>query len=314
MLTRLGLVIPGVASTSAGHPPAFDCISELVAVAETSGFDSIWVPDDPTAIRGSEPMFEAYTLLGSLALRTRSVRLGALVTGVTSRPPALLAKQVTTLDVLSSGRAVLGVGAGRLDPHDIDPREPSVTLTDRFERLEEALEVFRAMFTQDPVQFEGRYYQLHDAVNRPRPFRDGGPPVLIGGSGEHRTLRLVAEYADACNLAGDLSTIRRKISALERHCAASGRDPSSITKTMLATLVVASSGSQASTRVERFNALQIANGLPTPSTVIAGSPDEVAQQVANFLDVGIEGLIVDMPDFQEPEFIALAGEAVSRTF
>jgi alkanesulfonate monooxygenase SsuD/methylene tetrahydromethanopterin reductase-like flavin-dependent oxidoreductase (luciferase family) len=318
VLTRLGLVVPGAASSGDENPLSLDRVSESVAVAETSGFDSIWALDNPPVIGGREdPLFEAYTLLGALALRTSSARLGALVTGVTSRPPALLAKQVTTLDVLSAGRAVLGVGAGHLDPYDIDPGEidpgePSVGLTERFERLEEALQVFRAMFTQDPVSFEGRHYQLHDAVNRPRPIQDGGPPVLIGGGGEHQTLRLAAEYADACNLSGDLSTIRRKIRVLESHCVASGRDPSSITKTMLATLVVAPSESQASARVEELGSLRIADEMKT--SVIAGSPDAVTQQVANFVEAGIEGFIVMMPDFQEPDFVALAGTTVSQSF
>jgi alkanesulfonate monooxygenase SsuD/methylene tetrahydromethanopterin reductase-like flavin-dependent oxidoreductase (luciferase family) len=312
VLTRLGLVVSGVASSGPSDPQSFGRISELVAVAETSGFDSIWVPDSPTAIRsGEDPLFEAYTLLGALAARTRSARLGAFVTPVTRRAPALLAKQVTTLDMLSSGRAVLGVGAGRQDPHDVDRGELSVALTERFERLEEALQVFRAMFTQDPVRFEGRYYQLNDAVNRPRPLRDGGPPILIGGNGD-RTLRLVAEYADACNLTGDLSTIRGKIRALERHCAASGRDPSSITKTVLVTLVIAPSASAAIERVGELRMRKLDDFIA--STVIAGDSDEVSRQVADVLDLGIDGLIVDMPDCHDTELVALAGEALSRSF
>ncbi len=313
VFTRLGLLIPGVRTRGIGEPLTFDRLTELVAVAEISGFDSIWVPDEPSA-EGRDPAeFEAYTLLGALAQSTDSVRLGALVTGVTNRPPALLAKQVTALDVLSSGRAVLGVGAGLPDRSDTDSGAATASLSERFERLEEALQVFRAMFTQDRVHFDGRYYRLDGAVNRPRPFRDGGPPVLIGGNGERRTLKLVADYADACNLSGELATIRRKMVVLESHCVASGRDLSSITKTMLATLIIAPSESQALERVEELRSRSHPEDTMSPPAVICGSPDSVTRQVAQFLDVGIDGLIVNMPDFQETEFVALAGKVLSRS-
>jgi alkanesulfonate monooxygenase SsuD/methylene tetrahydromethanopterin reductase-like flavin-dependent oxidoreductase (luciferase family) len=315
VFTRLGLVVPGLSPPGSGGNLSVKRLLALASVAEAEGFDSIWVPDDAPGIGlRDRPRFEAYTLLGALATGTRSARLGALVTSVTSRPPSLLAKQVTTLDLLSSGRAVLGVGAGRHDPRDVDPREASVSLTERFERLEEALKVFHAMFTEDPVHFEGRHYRLEDAVNRPHPVQQGGPPMLIGGNGEDRTLRLVANFAEACNLSGDLPTIRRMLSALAGHCEAAGRDPMSITKTMLATLVISESEPCALELVEELRSRPQTDNVTSLSTVIAGSPDAVARQVASFREVGIDSLIVNLPGVQEGELIAVAADVVSKSF
>ncbi len=312
MLTRLGLVITDAWAPWPGDDISLDCLATSVAVAESSGFDSIWVTDDRSQA-GAVGVFEAYTLLGALALRSRSARLGALVTAVTSRPPALLAKQVTAVDQLSCGRAVLGIGAEHIGDHEADQQDAPPAQGDRFERLEEALQVFREMFAGDPVNFEGRHYRLEAATNRPRPVQPGGPPVLIGGSGEGRTLRLVADYADACNLSGDEASIRRMIAALENHCAEVGRDPSSITKTMLATVVMAPTAGHTSDRLEQLYANQGPNA-PIAPAVIAGSSDEVAQQFANFRDIGIDGLIVNLPDAFDTDNIALVGAAVSRIF
>ena len=178
------------------------------------------------------PMFEAYTLLGALAMRTSSARLLALVSPVTLRNPALLAKCVTTLDVLSRGRAVLGVGAG----WDVAEHEayglafPGTG--ERMDRLGEALAVCRAMFADQRATVGGTYYSVHDAPNSPRPV--GTIPVLVGGGGERRTLDLAARYADACNVSGDPATVRHKFDVLERHCERVGRDPAEITKTVFA--------------------------------------------------------------------------------
>ncbi|MGO9343236.1 MAG: LLM class flavin-dependent oxidoreductase [Acidimicrobiales bacterium] len=313
MLTRLGLVIAGAWPPRTDEAISFDSLAESVGVAECSGFDSIWVTDDPR-VAGGGWAFEAYTLLGALALRTGSARLGALVTDVTSRPPALLAKQVTALDLLSSGRAVLGIGAGRLDPHEDDPGEAPVGKSERFERLEEALQIFRAMFTQDPVCFAGRYYQLEAATNRPPPVQIGGPPVLIGGNGESWTLRLVANYGDACNLSGDEASIRRKIAALEEYCVVVGRDPSSITKTMLVTVVVAPTDLQASERLEYLHALGGSRAIAASGVMIVGGPDKVVQQAVEFSEMGIDGFILNLPDTQDADNIALAATVLSRSF
>ena len=181
-----------------------------------------------------EPMLEGYTSLGFLAGQTSNVELGLLVTGVTYRHPGLLAKIVTTLDVLSGGRAMLGIGAAWYEREHHGLGVPFPSTKERFERLEEALQVCRLMFSGEGGAFEGTHYQLAEATNVPAPLRPGGPRVLIGGSGERKTLRLVAQYADACNLfGGETEELRHKIEVLDRHCADVGRDPSEVSRTAI---------------------------------------------------------------------------------
>jgi F420-dependent oxidoreductase-like protein len=219
-------------------PPVFGRLAEAVRTAETAGFDAVSVPDhvhqNQTGGGPTSPMFEAYTLLGALAMRTSSVRLFALVSPVTLRDPGLLAKAVTALDVLSGGRAVLGVGAGwdaaESEAYGID--FPPVG--ERFDRLEEALEVCRRLLTEEQATFAGKFYTVRQARNSPRPVR-GTIPVMVAGGGERRTLDLVARFGDACNVfAGDPAVVRHKFDVLERHCARVGRDPAEITKTVFA--------------------------------------------------------------------------------
>src|ERR1700759_5069333 len=167
-----------------------------------------------------EPMLEGYTSLGFLAGQTSRIELGLLVTGVTYRHPGLLAKIVTTLDVLSRGRAMLGIGAAWYEREHQGLGAPFPPTAERFERLEEALQVCRLMFAADGGSFTGRHYQLAEAANVPAPLRPGGPRIVVGGSGERKTLRLVAQYANACNLFGfEPDEMRHKIEVLDRHCA-----------------------------------------------------------------------------------------------
>jgi len=184
----------------------------------------------------TDPMLEGYTGLGFLAGRTERITLGLLVTGVTYRHPGLLAKIATTLDVLSGGRAMLGVGAAWYEREHLGLGVPFPTLFERFERLEETLQICRQMWSADDGPYTGAHYQLAETVCVPPPIQRPGPPVLIGGSGERKTLRLVARYADACNLfamAGGPAEVRHKLEVLERHCAEADRDPATIQKTIL---------------------------------------------------------------------------------
>lgn len=204
-------------------------------LAEASGFDAISVPDhlQQNDVGGGpdSPMFEACTVLGALALVTTSARLFALVSPVTLRAPALLAKAVTTLDVLSGGRAVLGVGAG----WDVAEHEaygiPFPSTGVRMDQLDETLAVCRALFRDQRATVTGDYYSVTGAPNSPRPLA-GTIPVLVAGGGERRTLDLAARYGDACNVVGDPATVRHKFDVLERHCERIGRDPDEITKTV----------------------------------------------------------------------------------
>ncbi len=181
-----------------------------------------------------DPMLEGYTTLGYLAGLTERMRLGLLVTGVTYRHPGLLAKTVTTLDVLSEGRAQLGIGAAWYEREHHGLGVPFPPLTERFERLEEALQICLQMWSPDDGPFEGRYYQLAETICSPRPVQRPRPPILIGGSGEQQTLRLVARYADACNLfAPDPAVVAHKLGVLDRHCEAESRDPAAIERTII---------------------------------------------------------------------------------
>jgi F420-dependent oxidoreductase-like protein len=182
-----------------------------------------------------EPMLEGYTSLGFLAGQTRTLELGLLVTGVTYRHPGLLAKIVTTLDVLSGGRAFLGIGAAWYEREHQALGVPFPPTRERFERLEEALQICRQMWSDDDGPYAGKHYQLAETICTPPPLQQGGPPILIGGSGERKTLRLVASYADACNLFGfEPDEMKHKIEVLDGHCADVGRDPSEVRRTALA--------------------------------------------------------------------------------
>jgi F420-dependent oxidoreductase-like protein len=183
----------------------------------------------------SEPMLEGYTTLGYLAAVTDRVRLSLLVTGVTYRWPGLLAKTVTTLDRLSGGRAMFGIGAAWYDREHAGLGVPFPSTSERFERLEETLQVARQMWSDDDGPYVGKHYQLAETVCVPPPVQRPGPPVLIGGSGERKTLRLVATYADACNLfGGGHDEVAHKLDVLRRHCDDVGRDPDEIQKTVIA--------------------------------------------------------------------------------
>jgi F420-dependent oxidoreductase-like protein len=182
-----------------------------------------------------EPMLEGYTSLGFLAGRTERLRLGLLVTGVTYRHPGLLAKIVTTLDVVSGGRAQLGIGAAWYEREHLGYGIPFPPVSERFGRLEETLQICHQMWSDDDGPFDGTYYQLAETICSPRPVSSPRPPILVGGSGEKKTLRLVARYADACNLfASDPAEVAHKLEVLERHCADEQRDPDDITRTILA--------------------------------------------------------------------------------
>jgi F420-dependent oxidoreductase-like protein len=181
-----------------------------------------------------DPMLEGYTSLGFLAAHTHSITLGLLVTGVTYRHPGLLAKIVTTLDVLSGGRAQLGIGAAWYEREHRGLGVPFPPLGERFERLEETLQVCGQMWSDDDGPYQGRHYQLAETICSPRPLQRPRPPILIGGSGERKTLRLVARYADACNLfATDAAVVAHKLDVLARHCDAEGRDPTSVENTII---------------------------------------------------------------------------------
>jgi len=293
---------PGVADAD-----RFEHLAGLALAAEEAGFDLVTVMDHFYQIHGvgpeEEPMLEAYTTLGALAARTTRVSLGTMVTGVTYRNPAVLAKQVTTLDTISAGRAILGLGAAwNEDEHrgygiDFPP------IGERMDRLEEALRICRLMFDEERPSFSGRHYRINRALNRPRPVRPGGPPILIGGSGEKRTLRLVAQYADIANWFGDLETLRHKTEVFERHCEVVGRDPDDVLRTIMAPVVLVESDAEAD---------GVLASLPEArrASTSAVTPARAAELLQPYLDAGFRGFILRNPTMLTVDRIQLAGELI----
>ena len=214
-------------------------LAETARVAEQAGFSTFTVMDHyfqmEYAGSAAEPMLEAYTTLGYLAARTERMTLGVLVTGVPYRHPGLLAKIVTTLDVLSGGRARLGIGASWYEREQRALGVPVVPVAERFERLEETLRICLQMWSDDDGPFDGRHYQLAETLCSPAPLSRPHPPILVGGGGERKTLRLAARYGDASNVfASSPADVAHKLEVLRAHCDAEGRDYDAITKTVLA--------------------------------------------------------------------------------
>ncbi|MEO8163743.1 MAG: LLM class flavin-dependent oxidoreductase, partial [Ilumatobacteraceae bacterium] len=253
----------------------------------------------------------------ALAGVTKQVNLGALVGGVTYRNPALLAKTVTTLDVVSQGRAIWGIGAAWFELEHNNYGYDFGTFGDRFEKLEEALQIVKSMFVNEQTTFTGKWYHVTDALNSPKPIRPGGPPVLIGGSGEKKTLRMVAQYADACNVFGPVGTVRTLMAILDQHCSDLGRDPSTICRTRLSTLVLGDTreGAQA-TVAGRFGAKCI-DDLPDDiraqilRMTTYGSAESVGEEIHDLLDAGLTGHIFNLPAAHEIESVHRAGEVLA---
>jgi F420-dependent oxidoreductase-like protein len=213
-------------------------LAQSARIAEQAGVASFTVMDHYFQMEGmaavDEPMLEGYTTLGYLAGRTERMTLGLLVTGVMYRHPGLLAKIVTTLDVLSLGRARLGIGASWYEREQLGLGVPVVPVSERFERLEETLQICLQMWSEDNGPFQGQHYQLAETLCVPAPLTRPRPPIMIGGGGEKKTLLLVARYADACNLFGSSAAdVAHKLDVLREHCATEGRDYDSIDKTVL---------------------------------------------------------------------------------
>jgi F420-dependent oxidoreductase-like protein len=307
-MTKFGVQLPNFS----GVLPAdlFEHVAGLATTAEQTGFDSVWVMDHffqlPPLGGPDQPMLEAYTLLGALAARTERVQLGTLVTGVTYRNPSILAKIVTTLDVISRGRAILGIGGAWYDVEHqgLGVDYPSDRV--RLDMLEEAVQVCRAMFTGDDVSFTGNHYRLDHARNQPRPVQAGGPKIMIGGGGEKRTLRLVARYADKCNVTGDVATLARKIDVLHRHCADVGRDPAEVGVTWMTPLILTTSEQNTA---EMRQILAAAARAEETAGFTVGQPHEIPGLVAGHIDAGASEVIFSFA-FADTAGIAAVAEAL----
>ena len=303
-----GYHMPSYTFPGSAPEELFDRVAANAEAAEAAGFDLVTVMDHFYQIRGvgpeEQPMLEGYLTLAALATRTRRVRLATMVTGVTYRNPALLAKEVTTLDIISHGRAVLGIGAAWNEDEHIGLGFDFPPMRERMDRLEEALEICRRMFTDERPSFTGRHYRIERALNSPPPVTPGGPPILIGGSGERRTLRMVARYADISNWFGPFDEMRHKLDVLERHCEEVGRDPDTILKTVMLPVVLVGNHREAAALLD---------SLPPErrAQVTAATPDEAADLIGRYRELGFGGFVLrNAGGLMSPEGIALAGELI----
>ncbi|MHB8618838.1 MAG: LLM class F420-dependent oxidoreductase [Chloroflexota bacterium] len=289
---RLGLQIPDF--TMEGGPAQLGShLASIARAADEAGFASLWVMDHFFQIAMAGPpeheMLEAYTTLGYLAGVTSRVKLGTMVTGVTYRYPGLLAKTISTLDVLSGGRAYLGLGAAWNEQEHRGLGVPFPPTGERLARLEEALRVVLQMWSGEVGPFEGKFYQLAQTLNSPQPLSRPRPPILIGGGGEKKTLRLVAQYGDACNFFGDPPALRHKLEVLRQHCQEVGRDYEQIEKTCLGHFKVSAAGG---------------DGAVTPAQLL--------ETLSAQAQVGIQHSIFSLANVWDLEAIHLIGREVVR--
>jgi F420-dependent oxidoreductase-like protein len=313
-VTHLGLQLPSFTFAGVPDDRMFERIADIALAAEGSGFDSFWLMDHyhqiPNVGPETDPMLEAYTVLGGVAARTSRISLGTMVTGVTYRNPAFVAKVVTTLDIVSAGRAILGIGAAWNERESLAYGYDWPPVAERFERLEDALQICRSMFTHERSTYVGKRHRVEDAVNVPQPVQSGGPRILIGGGGERKTLRLVAEYADMWNGFGDVATIERKLEILARHCEDVGRDPAEIVTTRMGTLIVASTDEEAERRRSSWQHEKGVDDASVAMRLTWGTPETIGDRVRPFLEAGLGGLIFNMPRGSGPEDVELAGRAL----
>jgi F420-dependent oxidoreductase-like protein len=294
-----------------------DSLKNLVTRAENRGFDSFWVMDHfhqiPFVGKPEEPMLESWTTISVLAGMTTKIKLGTLMTGIIYRHPSILAKIGATLDVLSKGRLFMGIGAAWNEKESSAYGIPFPSAKERFLRLEEAIQIIRKMWTEEPsASFNGQYYQIKNAFCNPKPIQKPSPPIMVGGNGERQTLRIVAKYADACNLFGSAETVKRKLSILKEHCRSVGRDYDSILRPKLGVVVIDDDRETARKRLQ-----QISKGIPEEQInefAIYGTPEDVLRQKESLEDAGIQYLIVDLDPSREVEALDIfANHIIKRS-
>ena len=318
-MALLGYQIPNFTIPGANSNQIFQNVIAQAKAAEDAGFDTVYVMDHFYQLPGlgapEEPMFECYTLLSAIAQHTSRIQLSSLVTGNTYRNPTLLAKIITALDIVSNGRAKLGIGAGWFELEHNSLGFEFGTFTDRFEKLEEALQIIIPMLRGDKANLQGKHYQVVDAMNFPAPV--SRIPIMIGGNGEKKTLRMVAQYADESDLAGGpIEDIARKLEVLDEHCARLGRNRSDIKVSKLQMVCVAPTMEEAhQDLVEIAQAKGWSNELVEmmKAVLIYGDPDTVGEKLLAALNTGIDGLSINLPaNGHKTERIALLGEVAQR--
>jgi F420-dependent oxidoreductase-like protein len=316
MAMKFGVMVPQGWRMDLAHiadpVEAYETMTAVAQEAEALGLDSIWVFDHfhTIPVPSQNVTFECWTITAALARDTKRVRIGQMVTCNGYRNPALLAKIASTVDVLSHGRLDFGIGAGWYEHEYRAYGYPYPDAPERLRYLREAVQVILAMWTQEEAVFEGKYYQVRGAINQPKGVQKPHIPLLIGGGGEKVTLKLVAQYGDACNVSGSIATVKHKLAVLKEHCEAVGRDYESIHRTSSAFCVMGPSEEAA-----------LAPLTPTERQILArqagnvwvGTPDDVRRHLAEYEEAGVQELILSFPQIATLEPLrAFAREFIQK--
>jgi len=310
MTAFFGFHHPNFTFSGVGEDRLFDRVLENARAAEKAGFDLFTVMDHLYQIRGvgaeTEPMLEAYTTLGAVAAQTSRIKLATMVTGVTYRNPALLAKQVTTLDIISNGRAIFGIGAAWNEDEHLGYGFEFPPIGERMDRLDEAVQIARLMFTEERPSFEGEHYRIARVLNVPRPIQKGGPKILIGGGGERRTLRILAQRGDMGDWfgIGGIDGLKRKREVFLRHCDEVGRDPSEVLILVGTFILLVESQKEAQAILDRVPSERRA-------MVSAVTVPQAVELVGEYLDAGFGGIRFSNQVLPTTETIARAGEVIA---
>jgi F420-dependent oxidoreductase-like protein len=271
----------------------FDALAAHWREADALGFDSVWIDDHFYAVVRSagEPQMEAWTLLAALARETQRIGIGILVTCNSYRSPALVAKMAATVDVLSGGRLIHGMGAGwfQSEYEGYGYEFPAVGV--RLAQLDEALRVQKLLWREERASFTGRYYRLQEAWCSPKPLQQPHPPILIGGGGERVLLRLVARHADVWNNGGDVAEFRKKLDVLRAHCATEGRDYDRIEKSWFGNVIIDAEPARARARLERVAGAWGMSPEQMAARALAGTPEEVTARVREYVALGVTHFI-----------------------
>ena len=322
-MTRLGYQIPNFTYPNIDQEGLFDAVAAQAKAADRSGFDTVLLMDHFYQLFTLGPpdayMLECYTTLAALARETTAVRLSSLVTGNTYRNPALLAKIITALDIVSNGRAQLGIGAGWFELEHSSLGFEFGTFSDRFEKLEEALQIIVPMLRGERPTLAGKHYRVNDAINQPPPV--SRIPVMIGGSGEKKTLRMVAQYADQSNLTSPMAQLPHKLEVLAAHCERLGRDRAEITVSQHLNVVLDDTHDDAFKAIVRFlgnrgldvEAMDETARDQILAMVAWGDEDEVGAKLAAALELGADGVTCSLPGTGHiPERVEQLGHVASK--
>ncbi|GHO58689.1 LLM class F420-dependent oxidoreductase [Ktedonobacter robiniae] len=274
---------------------AYETMTRVAQTADETGFDSVWLVDHFHTIPrpSQEVTFECWTSTAALARDTKRVRIGQMVTCNGYRNPAILAKMASTVDVLSHGRLNFGIGAGWYEHEYRAYGYEYPDAPERLRMLREAVQVIKNMWTQEEAVFEGKYYQVRGAINQPKGVQKPHIPLLIGGGGEKVTLKLVAQYGDACNVGGDIATIKHKFDVIKDHCANVGRDYESIHRTTTTFCSLAETDAAALAQVPDFVKNQFGDRI---NNALIGSPATIRQRLAEYEEAGVQELIIGFLD------------------